>query len=563
VTVERFVEGAARWSPHLIVASGCLGLAASLGLPARPFAWLAAPALAALAALDDGARRVLLLSLALAIGGWAWGSARLASLDRSELASRVGDVEPALLAVTGPPRRGRFDLRAPAEVRRWGRQPLHERVLLELPLERSPPQGALLEVVAEVRLPRGAEEPGGFDERRWLRRQGIHVVLRGQHARIVGYRGGFWGFADRLRAWLARSLAPGVTGERHAVLEGVVLGADEGLSDGLRSDFRASGLYHLLAVSGQNVTFISLGILGLAWLLTIPRWLGELAALASIAAYVLAVGLQPSVVRAGVAGALASLAWLAARPRDRWYFLLAGAAALLAWNPYSLADPGFQLSFSAVAAIFLVVPRLEAFLAGYPVPTRIATMLAVSAACSLATAPVLLLQFGTVPTYSVPANAFAEPVVGPLLGLGLVTAILGTVLPPAAAGLAWVNGWLAAYLAACARVAGGLPGAQVSSLHALLPPMCGALFLLALARMRPPRLPKAIALGGAVLAVIVLWHLRPGVAGLATMLARDVRPAAARADLPVDRRRSAEDRSRARAPPSPLRRRCGRAPVGS
>ena len=57
-----------------------------------------------------------------------------------------------------------------------------------------------------------------------------------------------------------------------------------------------------------------------------------------------------------------------ARPSDRWYFLLLGAAVLLAWNPYSLLEPGFQLSFTAVAAIFVAVPRLERSLAGYPVP---------------------------------------------------------------------------------------------------------------------------------------------------------------------------------------------------
>ncbi len=577
MTVDELTARASRWAPHLLLGSVCLGLAAALAVPALPLAWLAAPALAVLAAFDEGGRRLVLLTVALAIGGWAWGSVRLAVLDRSQLAPRVGDVDHALVAVTGPPRRGRFDMRAPADVRRWAGRPVHEPVLLELPPERSPPpQGALLDVLAEVKLPRGPQQPGGFDERRWLQRQGIHVVLRGLHARLVGHRGGFWGVADRLRAWLAHSLAPGVTGERHAVLEGVVLGADEGLSDELRDDFRASGLYHLLAVSGQNVTFISLGILGLAWLLTIPRWLGELAVLGSVAAYVLSVGLQPSVVRAGVAGALASLAWLAARPRDRWYFLLGGAVALLAWNPYSVLDPGFELSFTAVAAIFLAVPRIEAFLAGYPVPARLATMLAVSAACSLATAPVLLIQFGTVPLYSVPANVFAEPVVGPLLGIGLVTAIVGTVLPPAALGLAWINGWLAAYLAACARVAGRLPGARVSSFHAVLPLACGALFLLAIVRLRPPRLPKALALVGAVLTVILLWHLRPqkalastpapvatltrraGPEHVATMLARDVGRATAGTRLPVDRQRSSKDRSRARAPPAALRRR-GRA----
>lgn len=502
------LDGLVRASPHLLLGSLCLGLVAPLGVPAPPLVWTAAPVLALLAVFDEGGRRLALLALALAVAGWAWGSVRVASLDSSQLVSRIGDVEVALVAVTGPARRGMFELRVPAEVRRWGHQRVHEPVLLELPLARSPPQGALLEVVAEVRLPRSSDQAGGFDERSWLRRQGIQVVLRGEHPRLVGRRGGFWGLADKLRAWLERSLAPGVVGERHAVLAGVVLGADEGLSEHLSDRFRASGLYHLLAVSGQNVVFIGLGVLGLAWLLALPRWLGELAVLASIAAYVLAVGLQPSVVRAGVAGALASLAWLAARPRDRWYFLLVGAAVLFAWNPYNVLEPGFQLSFTAVAAIFLVVPRLEAALLGYPVPSRLATTLAVSTACSLATAPVLLLQFGTVPVYSVLANAIAEPVVGPLLGLGLVTAVLDTAVPPAAAALAWVNGWLAAYLAGCARIVGALPGARVSSLRALV--LIGAVALLAVAvtRLRPPRLPRALALCGLAALAILLWHLR-------------------------------------------------------
>ena len=240
------------------------------------------------------------------------------------------------------------------------------------------------------------------------------------------------------------------------MIAGIVLGEDEGLSDELRTRFRASGLYHLLAVSGQNVALIVGGVLFLAWLLGLPRVVGEIGALAGIGGYVLAVGWQPSVVRAGIAGALASLAWLAARPRDRWYFLLLGAAILLAWNPYSLLDAGFQLSFAAVAAIFLVVPGMQRRLAGYPLPRSLADAVAVSGACGLATAPILLTQFGTVPLYSIPANALAAPVAGPLLGLALVTAVIDPVLPWLAAVLAWMNGWLAAYLAACARFMGGL-----------------------------------------------------------------------------------------------------------
>jgi competence protein ComEC len=243
-------DAAARVTPHLLLGSLCLGLAASVVARAPSPAWAIVPAAAAvlIAAIEEGGARPVLIAIALVLAGWAWGCGRVARLDASALESRVGDAGLALVAVTGPPRRGAFTLRMSAEVRRWGREPMREPVLLELPLGRAPPQGTLLEVVGEVRSPRLPDETGGFDERGWLRRQGIQVVVRASHPRVVGRRGGFAGVADRLRAWLQRSLGPGLTGERHAVLAGVVLGADEGLTADLRDRFRSSGLYHLLRV---------------------------------------------------------------------------------------------------------------------------------------------------------------------------------------------------------------------------------------------------------------------------------------------------------------------------
>jgi competence protein ComEC len=272
------------------------------------------------------------------------------------------------------------------------------------------------------------------------------------------------------------------------VLEGVVLGDDGGLSDELRQRFRASGLYHLLAVSGQNVALVAAGALLLAWLIGAPRWAGQIGALAAIGGYVLAVGPQPSVIRAGIAGALGSFAWLSGRMTDRWHFLLVGAAVLLAWNPYTLFDAGFQLSFAAVGAIFVLVPRLRLRLDGYPLPRGLADAIAVSAACGLITAPVMWFQFHAVPLLSVPANALAAPAMVPLLALALIGGVLAPVAPPATAVLAWVNGWLAAYIVMCARVVGGLPGAQVHSTRALLFVLAGVLLVAALAvdRQRRP-----------------------------------------------------------------------------
>ena len=243
-------------------------------------------------------------------------------------------------------------------MRRFDGLRLRERVLLELPAGRAPPQGAVLELRARPVAPRGPET--GFDERGWLARKGIHVVLHASGTwQIVGRRGGIGGVGDRLRTAIADGLALGTSGERRSLVVGVVLGADEGIDPELRDAFKASGLYHLLAVSGQNIVFIGFGVLGLAYVAGLGRPVGHALAIAAIVGYALAVGWQPSVVRAAVAGCLASLAWLLSRPSDRWHTMAVGAVVLLAWTPRSLLEPGFQLSFVAVAAIFLTLPRLR------------------------------------------------------------------------------------------------------------------------------------------------------------------------------------------------------------
>jgi competence protein ComEC len=445
---------------HIVIGAAAGGLAASDVVRLRAPAVLLLVAAAA-ALLLPPAARLAGAAMVLALLGWWWGSARLEGLDRSQLRAEVGRAGRALVEVTGEPRVGRFDQRQPGRVLVFAGRRIDERVQLELPLGRAPPQGALIDLLAVVRLPRGPAN--GFDERTWLRRQGIHVVFRVDEWSATGRRrGALAGIGDRLRSWLRAASAPGMAGERRAVLEGVVLGDDKGLSPELKQAFRRSGLYHLLAVSGQNVVLLAAGMLVLARAVGVPRVWAHVAALAAIGAYVLAVGPQPSVIRAAVAGAATSVAWLLSRERDPWHVLLLAAVVLLAWNPYTLADAGFQLSFTAVVAIFLVAGPALRTLEGYPVPAKVAAAVAISAACSVATAPVLWLQFGSVPLLGIFANALVEPAVGPLLGLAFATAALQPVAPPLAAALAWLNGWVAAYIVLCARAVAALPFAQAN-----------------------------------------------------------------------------------------------------
>jgi competence protein ComEC len=423
---------------------------------------LVALTIAALAyAASDPRLRWGALAVAVALAGWAWGSLRLAALDRSALVAKIGTVEHALVELEEPPRAGTFDQRARALVLRWGTARAHETVLLELPLGRAPPQGARLAVFGGLRQPSGPSN--GFDQATWLRRQGIHAVLRAGTWRIAGRRGGIYGFGDRVERWLEGDTARGLTGERRNVIEAIVLGRSSLVGPSLLADFRASGLYHCLAVDGLKVATIATAVAGIALLVGIGRLAAEAVALLAVMSYALAVGLHPSVVRAAVAAGLGSLAWLAARQRDRWQALLVGAAVLLAWNPYSLLDAGFQLSFAAVSAIFVVTPRVVRALEGYPVSRTMAQLIGVSTACGLATAPVTWFQFHQISLVTVPANVVAVPVVVEVLGVALVTAAIAPFAPGVASALAQLNGYGASLVALCARGFGSLPGAQIAS----------------------------------------------------------------------------------------------------
>ena len=449
--------------PHALVGALCIGFAlANLGRLALLPALVAAVAVCAFGLVAGGTPvRLATLALALVALAWAWGSLRLAHLDRSALASRIGTAERAVVEVEEPPRRGSFDQRMKAQVLRWGALRPHEPVLLELPLGRAPPQGAILGLVGELRAPPGPSN--GFDAAKWLRRQGIHAVLAGRGWRIVGRRGGISGVGDRVGRWLAGDTVTGLAGERRDVIEAIVLGRSSEVDPKLLDDFRATGLYHCLAVDGLKVAAVGGGVAAVVLILGFSSYLAQIAAVVSVAAYALAVGLHPSVVRAALAAGLGSLAWLAGRERDRWQALLVGAAVLLGWSPFMLFDAGFQLSFAAVASIFVVTPRVVRALEGYPVSRGLAQLIGVSTACGLATAPVTWFQFHQISLVTVPANVVAVPVVVEVLGLALLTALVAPVAPPVAAAMAQLNGLGASLVALCARGFANLPGAQITS----------------------------------------------------------------------------------------------------
>lgn len=250
---------------------------------------------------------------------------------------------------------------------------------------------------------------------------------------------------------------------RSAVVEGVVLGRADGLPAADKERFLRSGLWHLLAASGQNVALVVGACMALAWLVGGGRLLATAWALLAVPAYVVVVGGGPSIVRAGVMGELALLAWITGRLRSTWDALLV-AACLLVWlAPGSHRSLGMQLSFACVAALLRWCGPLLRTLEQAGMPRLLAVGVAPSVVCSACTAPLLLLRTGEAPLSGALVNVLAVPVASCLLLVGLGAVAAGVAVPVLALPLFEVCGWLASLLLGLAKVGAGLPAASTTS----------------------------------------------------------------------------------------------------
>lgn len=216
--------------------------------------------------------------------------------------------------------------------------------------------GDRVEIVVRLRRPTRYRNPGVFDFREHLERQGIFWTGTIRNPRLITVldRGSrFARFADQITETLTRRLSRFFSddSDTRGVVSGMVLGRKHDVTLTVERAFQASGLYHLVVVSGFNLAVIA-GVTGTAAHYLLRRRGSRLALVAcSVLGYTMLVGSEPPVVRA----TLMVFVLIAARLLDRDYSPLNAIAlcafVLLVLDPSSLEDPSFQMTFAAVAAV--------------------------------------------------------------------------------------------------------------------------------------------------------------------------------------------------------------------
>jgi competence protein ComEC len=316
-----------------------------------------------------------------------------------------------------------------------------------------PAPGDAVRVRGRLRLPR---ESPGFDRRAQLAGEGVGLELVAttvdQVAPGPGWRAIPWRLREGYRAAIASLLPEPYAG----LLVGVVLGVRTGIPTRLREQLIATGLVHLLVLSGLKVAVFMR--LAAALVAPLPARLSTWPLLALVGLYALVGGATPAGIRAAAMGALVVLGTRLGRPAHVWTSLALAGAAMVAWKPGWVGDVGFLLSFLGTAAIVLLTPAFEHRLGWIPPPFR--EPFAVTCAAQAGTLPVGIAGFQLISPVAPLANALVLPLLPAMVALGLLVTPFA-IVPAAGRLLALPVAAMLAWLQQVAAVLASVPGASL------------------------------------------------------------------------------------------------------
>jgi competence protein ComEC len=224
--------------------------------------------------------------------------------------------------------------------------------------------GQRMRLQAKLGVPTNYGNPGAFDYRHYLERQGIYVVGGGKLDSVLVLDNAVLPRWERWRLHLRRGILVRIharwSAEPAAVLDAMLIGDASSIGRDVRNDFQRSGTYHILVVSGFNVGILAFVVFWLLRKLRTGDVVATLVTLSLAVGYTYLTNAGAPVLRAAAMLAIYLITRLLYRDRTALNAVSTAGLGLLIYDPESLFDPSFQLTFLSVLAIAgIVLPIVE------------------------------------------------------------------------------------------------------------------------------------------------------------------------------------------------------------
>lgn len=309
------------------------------------------------------------------------------------------------------------------------------------------------------------ENFSGFDYQNYLAKDNIFLISRYPEITLINRPANkdFYGYLLDIKKSFIDIINKIILEPQASFLTALLVGAKRTLPPDLVDAFNRTGTSHIVAISGYNISIVSIMLLNFLSYLLLPRrlifWLVGI----GLVLFTLIAGAGASVVRAAIMGGLLILA----RREGRFYqitnAIIFAGAAMLFFNPYLLRyDAGFQLSFLATLGLVYLAPHFNKWFSRLPNFLSFRANLAATLSAQIMTLPVILFGFGRFSLIAVLANVLILPVIPSAMLFGFLAGLIGFVSLKIAAIFILPAWFLLSYQIWVVKILSFLPFASIS-----------------------------------------------------------------------------------------------------
>jgi len=329
--------------------------------------------------------------------------------------------------------------RDPVQAKHWrDKQNISGRVYVKSGLYPRYSYGDRLQLVGcQLEAPEPVED---FAYDKYLARYSVFSICSGAKIEKIGIDGGNALFRGIL--WLKEAVAGRINTLWHepyaSFMAGLLYGYRGGLGQ-LNELFSRTGVTHIVAISGYNITLIATLLITFCISLAIPRKKAFWIVVFGIIVFLIFAGLSASVVRAGIMGILVLIAKQMGRTSRIGNVLMFTAVIMTLQNPFVLIyDAGFQLSFLSTVGLVYLSPKIETWFSCVPKVLGLQESIVATLSATIITLPLILFQFGRLSLVSLPVNMIILWIIPFIMMIGFFAVVVSMLFLPLAHILSWI-----------------------------------------------------------------------------------------------------------------------------
>lgn len=307
----------------------------------------------------------------------------------------------------------------------------NKKILINIKMSQDIPSikyGDSLYIEGEFKQPEEARNYKGYNYKQYLKTKKIIGTVELEKVKILKSSNG--SFIHNIQKYIRDTINGTLTDEEGNLLLAILLGDKDKLSEDIQESFKTSNLSHMLAVSGAHVSYIILGLTYVLQNSIIGKKNGKIVCIIFLLAFMVITNFTPSVTRACIMAILTLFSSIIYRKSDVYTNISVVALITLIFNPYSLLDLGFQLSYGGTIGIIIFIKRIQEKKSNSKVINYIKQMALVSIYANIIIIPIMMYHFNTVSFTFIISNIMASPILGIIVITGFLFIIASITVKP-------------------------------------------------------------------------------------------------------------------------------------